>query len=300
MGASALAEQSVLEAIESLPEDGALHHLLASILVSAGRSDAALEACREALELGFRSSHAYATLGKIHHTKMQISEAAAAYAKALELDPGVVEILPSSSLSAILAGDFTRIEVGLEKYVDAHPESVNALHALALMSLRRNELGRSEGYLQELTRLAPNRSDVHYSLGLIHLREGKEGDAQAAMKRFRDLKALEHEEFLKHNRAHYLRLEAEEAVAAGEMARAIEIYSGIVADGVKELSDYLALAAAWLRLGDGANAFAWYESVLLTQPYDREALEGMARAAEVIQRNEVADRCRQRLELLAP
>jgi tetratricopeptide (TPR) repeat protein len=300
MGASDLAEHSILEAIDGLPEDGALHHLLASILLDAGRTEAALSACRKGIELGGRSSHAYATLGKIYQAKMQISEAVSAYAKALELDSGVVEILPSSFLSALLAEDFTQIEAGLERRVDAHPESVNTLHALALMSLHRNELERSKGYFQQLARLAPNRSDVRYNLGLIHLRQGSEGDAQDAMKRFRDLKAREDEEFLRHNRAHFLRLEAEEAVAAGETARAIEIYSGIVADGVKELRDYLALAAAWLRLGDGAKAFAWYESVLQTEPYNREALEGLAQSAGMIDRNEVAERSRQRLDLLAP
>ena len=300
MGADLLAEQSVTEAIESLPEDGALHHLLASILADTGRGDAALQACQKALELGFRSSHAYVTLGKIHQTKMQISDAAAAYAKALELDPSVVEILPSSSLSALMTEDFTQLETGLERHALAHPESVKTLYALALMSLRKNELGKSKEYFQELARLAPKRSEVHYNLGLIHLREGSVGDAQAAMQQFRDLKAREDEEFLRHNRAHFLRLEAEEAVAAGEMARAIESYTGIVADGVGELADYLAVAAAWLRLGDGVKAFAWYESVLKALPYDREALEGLARAAERIHRNEVAERCRERLELLAP
>ncbi len=60
------------------------------------------------------------------------------------------------------------------------------------------------------------------------------------------------------------------------------------------------MATAWLRLGDGGKAFAWYESVLQAEPYDREAIEGLARAAEMIGRNEVAERCRERLELLAP
>jgi tetratricopeptide (TPR) repeat protein len=300
MGASVLAEQSVLEAIEGLPEDGSLHHLLGSILLDDGRTDAAFAAIQRALELGFRSSHAYATLGTIYQARMQISEAASAWAKALELDPGVVEILPHSSLSALLTEDFTQIEAGLERHLGAHPESVDTLYALALMSLHRNELGRSKMYFERLARLAPNRSDVPYNQALIHLREGNEADAQAAMKRFRELKVREHGEFEKHNRAHFLRLEAEEAVTAGEMVRAIEIYSGIVADGVRELTDYLSLAEAWLRLGDGAKAFAWYESVLLTQPYNREALEGLARAAGMTHRNEDAERCRERLELLAP
>ena len=69
---------------------------------------------------------------------------------------------------------------------------------------------------------------------------------------------------------------------------------------MRELADYLSLAAAWLRLGEGANAFAWYESVLRTAPYDREALEGLAKAADLIHRNDVAEHCRERLELLAP
>ncbi len=68
---------------------------------------------------------------------------------------------------------------------------------------------------------------------------------------------------------------------------------------MRELADYLALAAAWLRLGDGAKAFAWYQSVLETEPYHRQALEGLAGAAERTQRDEVAERCRERLELLA-
>ncbi len=300
MGADLQAEQSVTEALESLPEDGALHHLLASILADTGRGDAALQACQKALELGFRSSHAYVTLAKIHHTGMRISDAAAAYAKALELDPSVVEILPSSVLSALLTEDFTRLEAGLERHLEAHPESEGTFYALALMSLRKNELGKSKGYFQQLARLAPNRSEAHYNLSLIHLREGNEGDAQAAMQRFRDLKAREDEEFQRHGRAHFLRLEAEEAVAAGETARAIEIYTGIAADRVGEPADYLAVASALLRLGDGVNATAWYQRVLEAEPYEREALEGLARAAERIGRNEVAERCRERLELLAP
>ena len=51
-------------------------------------------------------------------------------------------------------------------------------------------------------------------------------------------------------------------------------------NGLGERADYLAVAAAFLRVGDSVNAFAWYESVLKAEPYDREALEGLARAAE--------------------
>ncbi len=298
MGADVLAEQSVLEAIESLPEDAALHHLLASILADTGRRGAALAESQKALELGLKSSHAYVTLGKIHQAEMRISDAAAAYAKALAVDPGVVEVLPAAALSALLTEDFTQLEARLEKHAEAHPESEKTLYALALMSQRKGELGKSTVYFQQLARLAPSRSEVVYNLGLIHQREGRAGDAAAAMERFRDLKAREDEEFQRHNRAHFLRLEAQEAVAAAETARAIEIYTGLVADGVGERADYLAVAAALLRLGDGAGAFAWYERVLEVEPYDREALEGLARAAERIGRNEVAERCWERLELL--
>ncbi len=37
-----------------------------------------------------------------------------------------------------------------------------------------------------------------------------------------------------------------------------------------------------------------------TEPYNREALEGLARAADMFHRNEVAERCRKHLELLGP
>ncbi len=303
MGASVLAEESAREAIESLPEDGSLHHLLASIQADAGQSDAALESCRKAIDLGFtanlaEASRAYVTLGRLLLVKMQVSEAVAAYGKALELDPAAVEVLPSFSLAALTAEDFTALEALLTRYVESHPEDVSTLYGLGTMSLRKSDLKKAKEYFQELTRLDPDHSQACYNLGLIHLREGNEHDAQAAMERFRELKAREDEEFERHNRAHFLRLEAEEAVAGGRTAQATLILTGIVADGLGGVADFLAIGSAWLRAGDGAKAFAWYERVLEADPYDREALLGLAQAAEALHWKEVADECRERLELL--
>jgi hypothetical protein len=40
--------------------------------------------------------------------------------------------------------------------------------------------------------------------------------------------------------------------------------------------------------------------VLEFSPYEKEALSGLAKTAEALQKSDIADECRQRLELLAP
>jgi len=300
MGATDLAERLALEAVESLPDDATVHFLLASVRAAAGRTDEAVASCRKAIELGLREARVYLTLGDLLQEKMQVPEALAAYAEALRLDPAIAERIPSFSLSALLTAEAAEIRARLQGYVESHPASPETLYALGTSSLRAGELGKAKGYFQEMARVAPERSQAFYNLGLVHLRLEEEEASRDAMERFRELKAREDDDFERHNRAHFRRLEAQEAAAEGQAARAVEIYAGLISKGLGEPADFLALGRAWRQAGDPAQAFASFEKALELLPYEAEVLEGLADAAQAVGRDDVAQRCRERLAVLSP
>lgn len=300
MGATDLAERLALEAVEALPDDATVQFLLASTRAASGRTDEAIESCRKAIGLGLHEARVYLTLGDLLQEKMQVEDALAAYAEALRLDPAVAERIPSFSLSALLTGEFAGVRERLQSYVESHPKSPETLYALGTASLRGGEIEQAKGYFQEMARVAPGRSQAFYNLGLVELRLGEEEASRGAMERFRELKAREDDEFERHNRAHFRRLEAEELAARGKTAEAAETYSGLIGEGLGESADFLALGRLWRQAGDPEKALAWFGRALELSPYDPEALNGMAETARALGRDDVAERARERLALLSP
>lgn len=300
MGATELAERLALEAVESLPDDATVHFLLASVRAETDRTDEAVASCRKAIELGLREARVYLTLGDLLQEKMQVQEALTAYAEALRLDPAIAERIPSFSLSALLTAEGDEVRTRLQGYVESHPESPEILYALGTTSLRDGELEKARGYFQEMARVAPERSQAFYNLGLVHLRLGEEAASRDALERFRELKAREDDEFERHNRAHFRRLEAQEAAVEGRTDQAVEIYAGLIGEGLGEGADFLALGRLWRQAGDPAKAFASFEKALELLPYEKEALSGLADAARAAGRDDVAQRCRERLAVLSP
>ena len=80
------------------------------------------------------------------------------------------------------------------------------------MSFRDNDLEAASQYFERLAKVAPTHTQVHYNLGQIYMRQGREEEGQAAMERFRERKSKEEEEWLVRNRSHALRIDARDAV----------------------------------------------------------------------------------------
>lgn len=299
MGASELAERLALDAVEALPNDAEVRFLVASVQAASGRADEAVESCRMAIGLGLREARVYLTLGNLLQDKMQVPEALDAYAEGLRLEPSVAEEIPSFSLSALLTGDYAGVRERLRSFVETHPESPETLYALGTASLRGGELEQAEAYFQEMARVAPESSQAFYNLGLVRARLGHEEASRVAMERFRELKAHEDDEFERHNHAHFRRLEAEEAATKGKTQQAAEIYVDLIGERLAEPGDFLALGHLWRQAGDTEKAFSWFEKALELSPYDPEALDGLAGAAQGLGRPEVVESCRERLALLA-
>lgn len=299
MGADELAISLAKKALSSTPEDGLLHHLLAASLAGSGQTDAAIDACRRAIELGVRESSVYQLLGDLYFDKLEVAEAIAAYSQALELDPGAAETLATFVVSSLTTDDYEALKDLLERHIEAHPENVNTLYSLGVMSLRDNDLEAAGRYFERLVEVAPTHTKVHYNLGQIYLRDGQQDKGQAAMERFRELKAKEDAEWLVQNQSHALRIEARDAVAQGDPGKGIQMYAKLVEQGPASPEDYLEAGEACLVMGDATAAAAWFERLLEFSPYDRRALEGLQAAARLLDRHEVAEETARRLEILS-
>ncbi len=299
MGAHELAECRLREVIEAQPEEGYLHYLLAIILKATGRNDAALASCERAVELGFREAPVYVTLGDLYYETMELTKSIEALGKAVELDPAAAETIASFALSSLTTEDFTALLTLLERHLEAHPDNVNTLYSLGVMYVRENELEKAKDYLLRLEELAPDHAQVHYNLGMVYMREGRSVEGQAEMARFQELKAKEAEDFDKHNKAHAKRVEAKDAVDAGEPEKAVPIYLNLIKEAVAEIDDLVELGRAYMKAGNSKEAFAWFERTIEVDPYNRDAHEGLAQAAEALARRELAERSRERFELLS-
>jgi tetratricopeptide (TPR) repeat protein len=299
MGADDLATCLAKRALSSMPEDGSLHHLLAASLAGSGQTEAAIDACRQAIDLGVRDSSVYQLLGDLYFGRLEVAEAIAAYGQALELDPGAAETLASFVVSSLTTDDYEALKVLLERHVDAHPENVNTLYSLGVMSLRDNDLEAAGRYFERLVEVAPTHTQVHYNLGQIYLRDGQQDKGQAAMERFRELKAKEDAEWLVQNQSHALRIEARDAVAQGDLGKGIQMYAKLVEQGPASPEDYLEAGEACLVMGDATAAAAWFERLLEFSPYERRALEGLLTAARRLEKKEVTDEAAHRLAVLS-
>ncbi len=299
MGALELAKCLAESALRTSPEDGALNHLLGAIQADLGAHEAAIASCRRAIDHGGRDAAVYQTLGRAHFERMETREAVAAYGKALELDPETARALPPFALASLNPQDLGALGALLAACLEIHPENANVLYGLALVRLRSNELDRAGELFEKLATLSPDDSRVPYNLASVYFRLGDRERGEAAMHRFQELKAIEDQNWLRRNRAHALRLEALDAGRAGNGEGAIRIYEEMAAAGIAGLEDYLEAGRLLLELGDGRRAYGWFEGVLETDPYQREALEGRAAAADALGRREVARQDRERLGLLA-
>ena len=285
-------------ALRSMPEEAALYYLLAAIESEAGEWEASSESCRKAIGLGLEEAPLYLTLGRVEFEQMHIGESIAAYAKAVELDPDADRAVPRFALATLSTVEFDALRGLMAAELERDPKGENTLYSLGLMSLRENEFEAAVDYFEQLAALLPEDTQVQHHLGTAYMREGDKEKGKVALERFRELKAAEEEAWVEHNQAYRKKLEAQDAVAAGDRDEALRIYYDLASIGLAEPDDYLAAGSLYLEAGDFERAFGWYEQFLTANPYKREALEGLAAAAEGLGRDEVAARSRTRAELL--
>ena len=298
MGAQELAFCAGRRALRADPENASVWYLLAAIEADRGNIDAAIEASRRSLQLGSEDVRVWLRLGELYFEQMKISDSIAAYREAMAREPGAAEAVRSFALSSLTTEQNQSLRILLESHVETYPDNLNTLYSLGVMSLRDDRLEDAEEYLLRLADLAPDHRQVHYSLGQIYLRQGDTARGQAEMDRFAEIKQAEARDWNHHNQAHFRRVEARKALTEGRPEEAIPLYEQSVAEETAELSDYLELAEASMQADRADQALRWYESVLSSFPYHRDALQGLLAAASELQDDRKRDDALRKLAIL--
>jgi len=299
MKAGQLAECLARRALRSMPENARLYYLLAVIQSEVGDWEASSDSCRKAIELGMEVAPLYLTLGRVEYEQMHIGASIAAFARAVELDPDADRAVPRFALATLSTEEFDVLRDLMQVEIARDPNGESTLYTLGLMSLRENDFAAARGYFERLAALLPEDTQVQHHLGTAYMREGDKENGKAALERFRVLKAAEEEAWVEHNQAYRKKLEAQDAAAAGDAEGALRMYSDLASAGLAEEDDFLAAGSLYLEAGNFERAFRWYEQILENNPYKREALEGLAAAAEGLGRTEIATQARARAYLLA-
>ncbi|MEA3063953.1 MAG: hypothetical protein QOJ27_381 [Sphingomonadales bacterium] len=151
-----------------------------TVLVEANRSDEALAEARQAASAAPAAIDNWTRLGDILNQSERHAEAAAAYAKALDLAKGGAEaqhplwalwLLRGSALTE--AGDWPQGKAALEEARRLAPDQPVVLNFLGYSELERREnLAEAEKLIGEASRLQPDDAAITDSLGWAHYVRG--------------------------------------------------------------------------------------------------------------------------------
>jgi tetratricopeptide (TPR) repeat protein len=298
MRADELAECSITMAQEADPGNGAIAYVAAVIAMNRDDSEIAIQRFRAALALGYEDAKTWLRLGELYFEQMKIEESIGAYERAMAIDPGAAEAVRSFALSSLTTEQYQSLRAILEAHLERHPNNINTLYSLGVMSLRDGDLEAARKHFLRLAEVAPEHRQVHYNLGQIYLRQGESEAGHQEMEEFRQIRAREDEEWERHNQAHRRRIEARRHLEDDRPDLAIPLYSQSIAEGTAELPDYQELAEAHLAAGSLEEASKGYRGILSSHPYNRAALEGELETARLLGDDRLAAYARDRIAVL--
>jgi len=234
--ARATAERSAVQS----PRDARAHHEFGLVLSRLNEDDAALREFEKAVALDPDFANGYALA--IHHLKLKDREGAAlvfreilkglgdsaeihmafgrAYAEAGCPEQGIEEFKQALAKDPKIAGAHYSLGasylIGLgdaalsdaerefELELKAHPDDFYALSQLGNVKLSQHEPAEAERLLSRASSLQPHNPDVFLSLGQGYLDLGRNGDAEAALRKSIGLTRDESRNHFQVQRTHYL------------------------------------------------------------------------------------------------
>ncbi len=112
-------------------------------------------------------------LGRTWSLRRKMGEAAEAYLKAIELDPDYLPALLPLGLALNHESRFEEARDHLSRYLEAHPEDLDALAGLAESEERLGEPESAERRALEVLSQAPNHPRAHLVAGLVRAGRGE-------------------------------------------------------------------------------------------------------------------------------
>jgi Flp pilus assembly protein TadD len=242
--------------------------LLADILSKRGDAGGALRALTTAAAY-HELPQAAQQLGNLHFRAGRYAEAAAAYRRALELDPKAGHTLYALAMAEIELGRPAEAAAALERAAAASPGDARVEQALA--QARAVALGapiEPGGVFDDSLRTRRQEKRAHFARGLAAARAGQRETARAA---FMAVVALDPEDAEAHlNLGLLAELDGDLSGAEAELDAAASLGS---ADHPERL---LALGRIAVKRGDLAAARGFYRRAAQVAPNDRRARNALA------------------------
>ncbi|HSD43929.1 MAG TPA: tetratricopeptide repeat protein [Burkholderiales bacterium] len=124
---------------------------------------------------------AHTALGNLHATRGREVEAAAAYRKALELDPTFVQAALNLADLERATGREDEAERTIRDVLQRAPQSAPAHHALGLALVRQKRAGEAVAELAQAAKLAPDDARFAYVYGVALHDTGKRAEAMTTL-----------------------------------------------------------------------------------------------------------------------
>lgn len=175
--------------VAGLPDKVQLHLQLLRAAASADLGDVrnALKAVEEARAIDRRNPAVWLAEVPIRIRARQFKEASVAVESALVLAPESAEAWYQKGSVAHVSGDLQGTLVAYERAIRAQSGHVEARVARAGLLLDLGRMADAEADVTELSRIAPGEPRAAYLKALLSERNGKQAEAQAALKEVTDL-----------------------------------------------------------------------------------------------------------------
>jgi superkiller protein 3 len=267
------AKRNYQKSIELAPNRSSGVLSLAKVLVTEQRPGDAATVLEEALGRMSDSAALHHTLGRVQEMLGRPAEAAASYARAVELDPKLASA--HGSLGRLYRENpeepetLARSVHHLQQALRLDPQNPQWHYELGATYRQQQNWEAAQAALEKAAELAPNAGLAHYTLAEVYRQRGMGEKAKQARQRFTELAREEEKGKLRRARLTAQLTRAEQLEFGGQTQEAVAVYQGILdglGDSTRGNQIYFALARLHLNAGEYLRAEEYIRRILEQQP----------------------------------
>jgi eukaryotic-like serine/threonine-protein kinase len=168
------------------PDDSSTHLSLGRTYMQTGRVPEALEEYKEAIRIDPRFVLAYANFGVTYLYQMgDVASAMPVCEKILELDPGNAWAQDCLGMSHFAKNELSQAQAAFEKAVAANPQGTLSRYRLAHTLRLQGHYQQAIESLQQIQKVDPNEISVFYEMGVVYAGMGDSEKARESFTRYR-------------------------------------------------------------------------------------------------------------------
>ena len=253
--------------------------LSASTRLSEGDADAARAILEQAISLESENTHAYDVLAQIERKAGNDSAAVTAYLSILDKSPESPPALKGLAQLSVGQGDHEEAARWYERARLQQPRDAKVLNNLAVSYRAVGHPDTAHKLWEQAVRLQVGYADAHFNLGTSLFLDGAGDKALSSL-----MRAVE----LAPDSAKYHSNAASAHRAAGQPARAVELWAGAIQADSSYVDAYFNLAfTIQYDLSDPARALPYWQSARQLSPADADVvMHGAQTLLDLTRKNE--------------